>query len=103
MDGDDGDAAVIADPTRSETISRILMVSENQLQAALMTAILTMRGEHITKKLNVDACTNARNATAKALYVRVTRGGDGCISFAQYLWMSHFSHSFQLDLVVPLN
>eukprot|EP00038_Savillea_parva_P002259 m.112345 g.112345 ORF g.112345 m.112345 type:complete len:1310 (-) comp10779_c2_seq1:47-3976(-) len=68
VDGDDGDAAIIANPDCSETISRVLMVDERRFNPALMTAILNMRGESITKKNNVEKCVQARNATAKALY-----------------------------------
>mmetsp|Transcript_35727 Transcript_35727/g.93386 ORF Transcript_35727/g.93386 Transcript_35727/m.93386 type:complete len:1264 (-) Transcript_35727:548-4339(-) len=68
VDGDDGDAAVVQNDECADAISRILMVDERRLKAALMTSILNMRGESITKKNNVEKCTAARNATAKALY-----------------------------------
>lgn len=68
VDGNDGDAAVIQNPECSETISRILMVDQGRFQAAMMTAIMNMRGESITKQNNVAKCISARNATAKALY-----------------------------------
>jgi myosin heavy subunit len=68
VDGDEGDAAVIDNVDRIETICRILMVDEQNFKAAMMTAVLNMRGEIITKKNNTAKCISARNATAKALY-----------------------------------
>lgn len=70
-DGDQGDAAVIANNETFDVVCNALMVQPEKLRAALMTHVIEMRGEKITKHLNVKKCINARNATAKALYDRL--------------------------------
>ena len=71
QEGDQGDAGEVANPDTLDTISRVLMIDQDELGKALMTAVLNMRGEIIIKKNNVDKCRNARNATAKAMYDRI--------------------------------
>ena len=73
QDGEQGDAAVISNNEIFDSICHVLMLDGDCLKAALMTSVFTMRGETITKHLNVLKCINARNATAKALYDRLFR------------------------------
>lgn len=68
VEGNEGDAAIIENQDCSELVARGLMVEQDQLEAALLTALLNLRGEIIVKKNNIQKGNNARNATAKSLY-----------------------------------
>lgn len=72
-DGDRGDAAVVKSPEVADTLAHVLGVELDKLKAALLTEVVSIRGESITKHNNVLKATNARNATAKAVYDRVFR------------------------------
>lgn len=73
VDGDQGDAAVIENQDLLADLCHVLQIVPADLEEGLMTSVMNMRGEIITKKLNVKKCNNARNAVAKALYDRLFR------------------------------
>ena len=73
VDGDNGDAAVIENQDLLADLCHVLQVEPADLEEGLMTSVMNMRGEIITKQLNVKKSNNARNAVAKALYDRLFR------------------------------
>ena len=62
VDGDNGDAAVIENQDLLADLCHVLQVEPADLEEGLMTSVMNMRGEIITKQLNVKKSNNARNA-----------------------------------------
>jgi hypothetical protein len=73
VDSSDGDAAMIENSFMLENVCHVLGVAVAAMSEGLMTSVINMRGEIITKKLNIKKCNNGKNAVAKALYDRLFR------------------------------
>lgn len=67
----ENDAGEVENQDVLDTLATMLMLKPERLKEALCKVVVTMRGEIIVKTNNVAQCTNARNASAKALYERL--------------------------------